>query len=481
MTRSLRCNFKDLTNTKCCQKTTLQTINALFGIVQPSYPAQALKGDVHLVQYNDALVGYTFNGLSWAPTFNFEGGSEDGFVIISSVAGFPLNPDPTKVYYDKDTNKVYGTNGTIWVTQDKGFQNIAPISGIRPWAKQGDLSATSATNVSLSDSTFHTGKVTLGADVFNAHKLNILTDTDFGIRQKALNLTEFFNYHTLDCSSVQNVGFPNWESRLQRYDLINLPISNLPNMVHRFGFYAADLNLQPSLEEAWEYHYIFQGKPACERHIEFWPIGGAPSQRWISFAGHWDGTYTAAQIVGNLFNLIKASGTQMIKIEDQGDGIATHFRFIDGVEFQSNIGVISFSADIKLIGVGNIYNENNGYINLGKLGNANETKIYGRTDGACLRIASGQSAIEWQHYMWGGGFGIRNVQTGATAIAVSNAVTDTSMWIQSNRVEFNVPLTLETGFAVNGSGAQNGSMFKGVDGALYYKGGAGTVTLVAPN
>jgi hypothetical protein len=40
---------------------------------------------------------------------------------------------------------------------------------------------------------------------------------------------------------------------------------------------------------------------------------------------------------------------------------------------------------------------------------------------------------------------------------------------------------LTTSFATSGSGVPNGAIFKGSDGALYYKGGSGTVTMLAPN
>jgi len=40
---------------------------------------------------------------------------------------------------------------------------------------------------------------------------------------------------------------------------------------------------------------------------------------------------------------------------------------------------------------------------------------------------------------------------------------------------------ISTSFPISGSSVQNGSIFKGDDGALYYKSDAGTVTLIAPN
>lgn len=39
----------------------------------------------------------------------------------------------------------------------------------------------------------------------------------------------------------------------------------------------------------------------------------------------------------------------------------------------------------------------------------------------------------------------------------------------------------DSGLATTGASVPNGSLFKGTDGALYFKGGSGTVTLIAPN
>lgn len=122
-------NSKDL---ECCQKTTVETRNPEDGI---NYPAKATKGDVHIVDtIGEDTNYYIFNGFTWnlsirqpsIETFSSSFIYEPDFVIISSVAGFPTNSDPSKVYYDKDTNRIFGTNGTFWVTGGQGFQ-VPPV------------------------------------------------------------------------------------------------------------------------------------------------------------------------------------------------------------------------------------------------------------------------------------------------------------------------------------------------------------------
>lgn len=66
-------------------------------------------------------------------------------------------------------------------------------------------------------------------------------------------------------------------------------------------------------------------------------------------------------------------------------------------------------------------------------------------------------------------------------IVGSDGTSNERLTIEESGIDINGILTITKTHPVNGAGIKNGSLFKGVDGALYYKSDAGNVTLIAPN
>lgn len=62
----------------------------------------------------------------------------------------------------------------------------------------------------------------------------------------------------------------------------------------------------------------------------------------------------------------------------------------------------------------------------------------------------------------------------------ANSTSDYRLEINETNSVFNTSVQLSKQFATSGAGVSNGSIFYGTDGALYYKGGSGTVTLIGP-
>ena len=76
-----------------------------------------------------------------------------------------------------------------------------------------------------------------------------------------------------------------------------------------------------------------------------------------------------------------------------------------------------------------------------------------------------------------GGIGYINAAFKATNIVGNNRVVD----ITNRTIATDEYIIFEDTFPTTGVGVENGSQFKGTDGALYYKSDAGTVTQIAPN
>lgn len=365
----------------------------------------------------------------------------------------------------------------------------------KPWVKRGDTNATNATAISKTDSIYHNGFVAIGAtsnlETQNNDAAVIKSvDEGIGLRLKTdANATEF-NPLVFDYSNLNDDSFPNFEFRANRFDGIN-GIDPLPNLVTRLGFNAGSATPpagQVKLETAFEYYYNLQNADeeaepeiVSEWHVEFTPLAssGKPIQRWISWAGRHDGTYTSVQITGNLFNLVRSDNSQMIKVEDQGTSSKIRLSFFGGAQINGQSGDIQIENALNISGTGYIFNANNEYIRIGKSGNANALVLQGRTNGDLLELNSSINTNRYDHYFWAGGYGIRNLTTARTPIAIHNSAADSTIALVNNTLQLNANLWLNVTYPTSGSGVNNGSVFKGTDGALYYKGGSGTVTLIA--
>jgi len=87
-----------------------------------------------------------------------------------------------------------------------------------------------------------------------------------------------------------------------------------------------------------------------------------------------------------------------------------------------------------------------------------------------LRLTVPSNLNGWGHGITGSGYYFYDYTTSKTVLE-----------LRSDQIINNSPINLGTTYPTTGVGVANGSMFKGTDGALYYKGGSGTVTQIAPN
>ena len=280
--------------------------------------------------------------------------------------------------------KVNGTNfNTTWKSHAS-----------RPWVKLGDTNANSGTIVNVNDNIFHNGFVAIGV-TSNLETQNNDTavikaaNEKIGLRLKTDELSSGFKPIVFDYSNINNVGFPNFDFRANRFDGIN-GIDPKPNLVTRFGYNAgsgAPPSGQIKLETAFEYYYNLQNANplvapdiVAEWHVEFTPLesSGRPIQRWISWFGRHNGTKTDCTITSDTFNIFGSDNRQILKIEDDGL-LPTAFRFVRGGKILSNVGDVEFENAIKISGAGNIYNSNGGDLNFGTSTNKNFSNFYGLT------------------------------------------------------------------------------------------------------
>lgn len=412
--------------------------------------------------------------------------NQEGTQYYTSSTNFPLTGKTNTLYVDKSTGAVYVWDGDEYVSAD---------TAERPWVKVGETIATSATSVTKSDDIYHNGDITIGGTVVNNAEYVIPDQTIFNIwdhKSDSENLPKFY---------FTGGEFPN-----------PLPLTQPNNYVYNFG-----INISPgggnlddtkaSLAVGFETEFYIDGLAHSEWHVLANDEDNIKQRRPISIATAHDGSYIGMSHHLSYWGMLDHNQTKEVwglnlnteELNYNGTGLKHIFNTVNYQPLWQNNGL----ASAPLIGylTGRLQLANPTGDAIGRIGQGFEFGSISGTDfiGSALgdgvtNLHLGAAGRKYNTIFINGNFELPlRINTPSNSNGWGHGITSSGYYfydytssknvleLRADRVQANSPLNLGTSYPVDGTGVINGSMFKGTDGALYYKGGAGTVTLIAPN
>lgn len=424
-------------NTPCnCYST--QTIDGDYEEVNPTFP-DANIGAIHDVLYNDFHVLYQLD-------------TSGNWVVVQVVAN--------------------------------------SYNAERPWVKEGDIIATSATSISKSDNIYREGDVRINGGT-------AIIESD-GTGDQLYN------------SWLANATTSQHEFRFTGGEFPNpLPLSQPNNYVWGFGPNLANGGTLHDPTKAafglsFENEFYIGGEPVMEFHHLF--IGTDLIQR-RPFTSYFkkDGSYGAITNFISLYTIQDWDGDEVLEINTvsgttnynnlttkfihnfRGQNYQPIWQRDDGPNLVPLIGYLTGKLQLGVQSSDGVVQAFNG------------TRI-GRVGGSDVVGSSIDNSVNLEIGYTGARFSSVQVNTGSANVLTLKSSVNTNpftfqlpgndaMYIyqnsipligfQSTAIEAWKPVRYLTTFPIDGSGVPNGSTFKGVDGALYYKGDVGTVTLIA--
>jgi len=400
-----------------------------------------------------------------------------GWVAPSS----PIVGNTVEVKFTDGTVVDYTWNGTVW-----GLDFVDDTATAqRPWIKVGNTTETSATDVLKTDEIYHTGNVRIGGGSTPLAMLHV------GDR----NVTNSSKAKVLISSNVSTVG------------------------IAEHGFSDSSLLLNGQSYNSFDARAVIQNS-----------ITGSSDSHYAAFQNGID--VNSGVVVDNYYGYFDAkigdgNIVNYYGFYSRAPQVATNYTgiYINGIQLnpltQTSIGANILSirgVDATGIDVNGVNGSNTtkGINVYGLLGNnvrpiytKNELTRYapnefnyfgnGSTD-ALLLSRGGVGAGEYIGIVWEAGSGATKYysarfgstyeaglkgefifQTNNTGSSGLTALVETARIKSDGSFVHNGYHQYTSAFPTSGAGVPNGSQFKGTDGALYYKGDGGTVTLVAPN
>lgn len=360
----------------------------------------------------------------------------------------------------------------------------------RPWVKEGDIDATSVTSISKEDDIYREGDVRINGGT-------AIIESD-GTGEQLYN------------SWLANATTSQHEFRFTGGEFPNpIPLSQPNNYVWGFGPNLANggTSHDPSkaaLGLSFENEFYIGGEPVMEFHLL--SIGTDLVQRRpLTTYFKKDGSYGALTNFISLYSMRGWDGAEVIEtntVLGKTDYNNTTTKFIHNFRAQ-NYQPIWQRDDganlVPLIGFLTGKLQLGGESSDGVVQAFNGTRI-GRVGSSDVVGSSVDNSVNLEIGYTGARFSSVQINTGSANVLTLKSSVNTNpftfqlpgndaMYIYQNAeallgltstsVEAFKPVRFQATYPVDGSGVSNGSLFKGVGGALYYKGDSGTVTLIA--
>jgi len=274
----------------------------------------------------------------------------------------------------------------------------------------------------------------------NSVGLEIKPDTTAALLD---TLSVGMEYMKFNSKTLQPFGLPDYHFQMQSFYLNNH--MEWPDIVYKQGF---NVNGAPagqiSLHDSWEYLYNNgQTNPpdsVAERHIEFHPPSayGKPVQRWLSFAGAWDGTRTEAAIVASDFKIYDTDGGLYTRLDNINYPYSKEL-FYKGLQMESLSPTypIEIVSKLKLSGTGLLYNDDGGDIKIGDATHKNLIEHYG-PNGDISRMKNPYNTSGWGFAINAGGdFQFKDYTGGGNPISIKKNVTHALLTLASDKIGIN--------------------------------------------
>ena len=335
-------------------------------------------------------------------------------ILFASTFLYGQNIPVTSIRGADAPNKVIktGVSGRPeWASDSIYFPRYFTNAGAPLTAKKGDFWRSSANlNTYLWDGVYWrliANKDTLIVDVNDVAGLQdslnrkVTINSPININQN-LYSSGYFPI-TIKTDSTQNQGYPDFKFQVTRFDGVN-GVDPKPNLVVRSGFNTGTTppNGQISIEDATEYYYNLnnQNPPeiVAEKHWEFRPRPetGNPTQRWLTFAGRHDGTRTEFGLVSDIQTIRRANNSIVKQVDHSlaGRSIETYSK---GLQLIAQTNDITIENNLRVSGLGNIYNDDGNNLHFGTSTNKNPSIFYGITGagGLVQRLTNQNSTTGW--------------------------------------------------------------------------------------